>query len=655
MRLIFIDDRAQAAAAAADAELAGALPVAMTAQAVQAMEEFKIPHRFVGEFSSTKPVSASQRLLDHRLWTLALEIDGYLERAYPRYRTHTPGLFSQLVYYLDHLATGTLARAHLMDATISALKPDQCLLRLGPVYPFYAENGHAAHPWTSLLGQIEARRSTQFVTLPPPGDEAYAEARVFPDDEPLRPLLKLRVPAPPELDIPGLDKARLLFPVTDGYDWRPVLDAMLPKGTKAWLLPREHTGIENVWRNTFLPRLEDLTTGEVITLPEPFPQGLDADCSPLFERWLETRPEPPEVEALGFNLFESLLPDLRAMAARSPYVAFHSRELAAAALNAAGANAACLFSIATPCTRALNAVCASRGVPTVIYQHGGGLPDDYTRPQVDAKMSGASYQITYGPAWKPNNRSPYGGSIPFIPIGSARMAQLASKQLLEPIPASEKLRVLWVSEFNFGNTRAQAYSLEDTSRYRLEREALGLLDKSGKLVVTFRPYPGFQRVDGTSRMLAIGGMRHVSLNIRQPFPELLRMADLVVSVNHSHTIWLEALALGKPGLMYFDPEVYPGSISTSTANLLEKTFLWKRDEESFLEAVKSLAAGGRDFMENMPLRDPSLFLCQSVFGGEPETIVHRVASFLIDICVSNPRHGQWPAPGQRQETSGETA
>ncbi|KAF0233622.1 MAG: hypothetical protein FD177_1406 [Desulfovibrionaceae bacterium] len=650
MRLIFIDDRAQAFwLRQALPGLGKILPVAMTAEASQALDELKLVHRNICDFGDTRAVSRAQKTINYQAHLLAREVEHFLVRSSSQYDFGPQGFLSQGVFFLDHALTGVAARVHLMSQAIGHLNPSECLIFDGRPYSLYSEVGHARHPWLHILPQLEARFGVAFEVLPAPGPELYRQCALFTDmDMSVRCLLKLEIPRLPDID--GVEGLRLLFPVSAGYDWEPVIQALAAKGAQMLLLPLDYSGGQYFWENIFLPEMTNLTTGERLPLNAPRLEEVDAQALELLQRWEAARPMPPRLEAVGFDLFPAIQEEMRAMCSRMPRVIRHAEAMAQQVLEAVQPDAVCYYTLASLSGRTLSAACARRGIKTIVYQHGGGFPDDFHRPQVDNKMNGVDYMFTYGEAYSPLKDTPHPSRLRYVPVGSARLERLAVKRLLEPVPACDRIRVMWVSEFNWGNTRSQSYSLEETARFQMEKEALQILDRSGLFEVHYRPYPMLKDIDGTSRWLEVASPASVRLNLGQPFPEIIRMADLVISLNHSHTSWIEAMVLGAPMLLYFNPDVFPAPISESTRELLDESCCWCPTPDRFRQAILDLAGQGRAFVDRVASRDTARYVRECALHVRDGNVIPRVASFLMDVCKNGNSVEKW---AQAQSATGQ--
>ena len=208
------------------------------------------------------------------------------------------------------------------------------------------------------------------------------------------------------------------------------------------------------------------------------------------------------------------------------------------------------------------------------------------------------------------------------------------------------LKVLWISEATTGNTTGGTFQVEDTERYTQQRRCLEQLGRATHLRVTFRPYRSQCAVDGTTNWLATSGLP-ILVDVARPLAELIRAADIVISDNSSGTVWNETLALGKPMILYCDPQ--QTSLMPHFATDLAYACWWCRSGEDLLLAVGRLADEGATFVAEVARRDARAFLRDYVLNGEDAlSCVRRVVTFLNMVC----RHGQsveeweqtWPTP-----------
>jgi hypothetical protein len=199
----------------------------------------------------------------------------------------------------------------------------------------------------------------------------------------------------------------------------------------------------------------------------------------------------------------------------------------------------------------------------------------------------ADYFLTYGEGIQPPAKPLFPLRAEFVPVGSARIASWLGSPRPGYGAARPSRRVLWVAETATRNVVNYAL-VEDTDRYLLERGCLELLAGSG-LDVTFRPYPGQADTSGVLRWLHRRGLDGVRIDEITPLRRLIGKADIVVSDAASGTTWNEIIALGKPLVLFCDPET--ARLRPDFAACLAGACHWCRTSAEFVEALQALADG----------------------------------------------------------------
>src|SRR5439155_1165011 len=245
----------------------------------------------------------------------------------------------------------------------------------------------------------------------------------------------------------------LLMVDTHSYDWAPVLNVLRTvKGVDVFRVHRCFLDAR-MWTFHFdssLERLEGRGRAELGVQFSSTEEDEVREISDHFDAWLRQRPAPPQLIALGMDLFPALLPHLQAMATLGPALTRHSDMVAQRALDAIKPHAVCFFSIPWLATKRLAFQCRLRGIPTVCYQHGGVYGTQVSPKNEQIEPAHADYFLVYGRGIQPRPTPAFPARARYVPIGSARIAAITGRPEAQSQP--NVIRVLWIAEFSSRNT-----------------------------------------------------------------------------------------------------------------------------------------------------------------------------------------------------------
>ena len=124
-----------------------------------------------------------------------------------------------------------------------------------------------------------------------------------------------------------------------------------------------------------------------------------------------------------------------------------------------------------------------------------------------------------------------------------------------------------------------------------------------------------------------------------PLEKLIRQHDLVITDCSSNTAWNEVLALGRPLIVYCDPEQTPLTAAYMTD--LEAACYWCKTREALVVAVRKLALEGETFLADLRKKESSAYLRKYVVHERPDASVKRVVSFLNSVCRRRQPVEEW--------------
>ncbi|PIQ83371.1 MAG: hypothetical protein COV75_07795 [Candidatus Omnitrophica bacterium CG11_big_fil_rev_8_21_14_0_20_63_9] len=622
--------------------------VALTAEALQALQEYGLPHEAVSAYVDARELAPVEREANLVVQELTRELEPFIAQQYPAASCEGPGFLSGQSYYLQRSACVVATRAVLMRETIRACAPESVTVFEGPIDPWFLGDGYRRNPWIGPLEEIAREARVRLQSLPSPAEDRTGQwqrsiSGVWRSSRRVcrsvgRTLMAgVHAVASARAARPeaGTD-LRLLIAGSLGYDWAPVLAELWSQGkVQAFAMDGSfHDARE--WTYHYAPILRQVDNNarqELDVGPWRVEETEREHLSHLVDAWIQRRQPGSIPNVLGVNLFPALATHLKAIASLSVGLARHADAVASRALDVTRPHAVCFFSMPWLAAKRLAQACREREIPVVCYQHGGLFGTHEWIPHEHMESGHADYFLTYGPGIQPPAAPVVQPTrARYVPVGSARIESMVAAPAASPVPDGPIVRVLWIAERSTRNTTKGAIIKEDTARYLLQTRCLELLASAAHVRVTYRPHGGQVAWDGTTRWLA--QRRFASIRVEasgaRPLEELIRTSDMVLSDAHSATAWNEVLALGKPLLLYYNPEQTP--LTPKFSADLERACVWCRSPEAFFATVQQLALEGQAFVAQARRPEASVFLQRYVLNGSDGRCAQRAASFLSHVC-----------------------
>jgi hypothetical protein len=246
------------------------------------------------------------------------------------------------------------------------------------------------------------------------------------------------------------------------------------------------------------------------------------------------------------------------------------------------------------------------------------------------EITHADYFLSYGSGIHAPTSEALPTTARFVPVGSTRLE--AMRKRWSKLHVNNVFTVLWIAEISCANTVCSAWLVEDTTRFRLERECLELLNRNN-IKVIYRPFPADPKRQAMNTWLKRRRLKNVSVNRTARLDELIFRSDLVVTDTSSNTTWNEVLVIGRPLVLFCDPAqtLMNGDFKQD----LEKVCCWCKSEEELLTILEQVVDGKRRFKvaAHSGARQQDEFLRKYVLhdGG----CVQRVINVLKE--VTSPR------------------
>ncbi len=646
--LIFIDSSRQASFIARHPayRVPGARLLALTAEACQALDEAGLPYSPISELADIQPLRTAEPGYIQACLELARKIERYVGTKDPSARFEGPGFLSGQIYPLQFSLGAILTRVFLMRAAIQACSAKHVRVFAEDIDPWFAGSGYVRNPWLDALadhfhnsgttveiielpvGDAEsgAPASGKFAVLD--GFAAWVKSRLKRMAFVRRLHLVRRLNRYPDVAMqPGLDGMRALFVGGSGYDWEPVIAAMIRNCKAECSVIRPVAQDEVGFRNHFASTVDRLLKSEM-ELDVPHPDHADGESyAGYFDEFVRSGGMTDFPPFLGIDLRASISPLLRALTGIGPGLARHADAIAEKILRRVDPQVACFMTISGLSERRLAFRCRERGIPVVCYQHGGGYGTHRVPSHGIADASDADYFLTYGTGILPCEMPALPVRARYVPVGSTRIQEMRRRAAPTTDPRSRQpIKVLWVADTSYRNTVAATCIVEDTARFRLQKNCLGILASGRDVRVVYRPFPFKREWQATPRWLSRFGPAGVTVDVSSPISSLISGADVVVVDSASNTVWDEIVALGKPMVVYCDPRM----LRPHFAQDLERACRWCKSPDELQETIQRLASDLGAFMGKEQSAPREEFLRRYVLhDGE---CVSRVLSFMDQTC-----------------------
>lgn len=627
--------------------------VAVTAEAAEALERAGLPYTPVSALADPRALMGAEEDVNRASVEIATEIETYVAERYERARCEGPGFMTANSYLLQYSIGAIAARAHLMGEAIREIDPSSVAVVAGGVDDWFAGEGYAHDPWLELLRAEASAAGFEFEILSGAPNPRSTHSHRRPSmtlallGKSLRSLRRGAVSLRPPTGggVPaGLDDARVLVGNADAYDWELVLER-LGGSTRARIARLRARALDNRhWTQYFEPcvTFQSRRRLELYALQGGAPRVHEdaRRVGPLFDAWLAERDEPPTIELLGRDVFPALVPHLRALATTGPALIRAVDHVVRQALDVARPEAVCMPSISSLAGKRLAFAARERGIPVLAFQHGGAYGTHALVQHEQAEFGHADVFLSYGEGIEAPTNALGVVKATFVPIGSPLLEQARARA---DVRRPKRLRasvvdVLWIAELTSRNTFAATFIVEDTERYALESRMLARLANARRIRVTYRPFPGQEQISGVAHRLARLHPR-VRVAATGSLVPLIQSSDIVVTDTTSGTTWNEVIALGKPLILYCDPDQTP--LVDRFAGDLERACVWCRTHADLEEAVERLAREGAAFVQEVAARDTTDFLRLYVLHRDDGRCVDRALSCLAELRAKRGGPGAW--------------
>ena len=152
-RLILVDSSLQVGAVAARLRADPRLGpcIAVTAEAMEALDRRGVPHAPISLFADATCLSQVERELNTSTYRIARQLETFLASRLDDCRFDGPGILTGQGYLLQYSASAVLTRLLLMMQTVERCDAREVIVFDSPVDPWFAGDGYARNPWIDLF------------------------------------------------------------------------------------------------------------------------------------------------------------------------------------------------------------------------------------------------------------------------------------------------------------------------------------------------------------------------------------------------------------------------------------------------------------------------------------------------------------------------
>ena len=614
--------------------------VAITADALQALEELNYPCSAVSDITDTKPLVPVEERYVKEIFSLSVEIENYLTGRIPEIRIDGPGFLSGNFYFLQYSVSSIAKRAYILREIIEAFSPSQVTAFRMDVVLWFKSYGYTSNPWDDVLDQFSKEYGFSLSFLQQP--QKISARSLKEADKPLIERLVILFQSIRNrlshlfIRSPGLNKRlkrsdgiRLLMNEhAKLYDWGPVL-SILQQDEKNSVYELEQCMLHNHWwSRTFVPVVHQLSPPVRYTLSvrsDPPMSDPGEKVEKFFDEWASGRENPPEVIVLGFDLYPYLITQIKQLFLTGIGIVQGSDRVITEVLDKIQPDLVCVFNITQLSDRRLAYLCEKKGIPVLCYQHGFGYNFQIQPKDEGCDQVCAPYILSYGTGNNPRENPLFPVKSEYIPVGSARIEEM----LQIPGQGTRErgaITIVWIADLSTGNTHVGTLT-EDTRRYGIQKRCLELLSSIQDVKIVYRPLALQVSHDGTSRWVTNKNYAHMVVDAYTPLEELISTSDLVIIDASSPTTWGEVLGLKKPFILYCDPGQTP--IKETGIPDLQKVCRWCRSEEELIDSIMDLSPDPRGFISKMESVDTDFFLKKYIL--HEGDCAERVCSFIVSL------------------------
>ena len=619
--------------------------VALTADALQALEEFQYPCYSISEITDTYALVQEEDKYISELLRLTEEIETYLGEHYPSAQFEGPGFLSGDYYTLQYSISAIAKRAYLMREAIRFFCPNRVTAFQGEVIDWFVDDGYIANPWDEILDFFakEYNFKINFILInPEKNSEINPEKRKRPISRyvkyPFISIIRIKreitdsisqILSKKETRLEEYNGLKIVFMTQISSEWRPAVNLFgANKHIKIFEVEPIRFKKDQWWSTICSSSIKSVFSHEkyeLIVESPVFNAQESKDLIHHFEQWLKERQEPPKILVLGMNIFPALIPQIKTMIIQGPEITRYSDKLAKSILKKIEPQIACFSCITILYERRFAFQCEKNNVPVVCYQHGGIGYNVQIQPKNEGLDPACSdFVLSYG-VENPRTNAIFPVKAKFIPIGSSRIEKMLQKStFLKKMDC--KLNILWIAEESSNNTR-YATITEDIKRYKIQKDCLTILSKNKANHIIYRPF-GFQLFkDGTSTWIKNENIPSLKIDSDTPLDELIVNSDVVIVDISSMTTWGEVLCLKKPMILYFDPLQTP--LAPFFIPDLESACCWCKSDKELFIAINSLITNSETFLSELKTKDTTSFIKKYILHNGNSA--NNVCSFLNSL------------------------
>ncbi len=626
--------------------------IALTAAALEALEEVGLPHQAVSHYADTRQLSTTEADYNRESFSLLTEIESYIAKRVAAAKFDGPGFLTSQGYWIQYSISAIATRSFLMRETIRACRPKVVTLFEGEIDPWFAGDSYTENPWCIFIRQLSKESGLTLEIIPriqpsqQPWDlSSYLNRfQYFAQNFQRRAKKGISLLIKKIFDKKGssqdpLNLRLLMVHQVLSYDWLPVLESL-----KSECFVLNSTSLDaRPWTYFYTALIHQFGKKKkhLLEFDKPvFDEGEKQTISKLFDEWLLQRPEAPTINVLGMNLFPALEPHLRKIASLSPTLMRHAIQIADQTLKSTKPDAVCFYAMPFLADKRLAYRAREKGIPVICYQHGGAYGTHNLTMHDHLEWAHADYFLVYGRGVIPRPSPLVPTRAQTVPVGSARIEAMNKKWMASPpkfkkrknlscVCRRKKINILWLAEISFRNTVGGNFQVEDTERYLFQKKCLSLLAHTPDTNVVYRPFPAYFDWQATPNWLRRSHFPSVKLNLIDSMQTLIRKCDVVICDTTSATVWNEVLACKKPLLLYLDPR--QTFLREHFATDLEKACYWCKTQDSLVQAVEKLAHEREIFLKELQQIESSHFINKYVLHRADGECVARVSSFLHSL------------------------
>ena len=628
--------------------------VAISAGALQALEELDISHISVSQYTDMKLIARCSKDLQVELVDLLEDLEDYFFDNYLKSKDDCKGFLLGHIYWLSHALTMLAARTHLLQESLKYFRPSKITLlsrNNDTSYQLYT-----SQPWYSSLpmGNITNELSSKYcvyVDLKSVEVSSHVQIDAFHIKlgqavKMIKVIIKSLINRWLHKDnvqqrSGSMSSANLCLVGGVNKEWMKILCSFddVRVNIFNW---NNNISLDYFqgqgWSTVYDTKLSTMNGWVSANI------GLDEYCpdydeikelSELYDKWVLRYKDTRVIDMNGINLLGDMLEIIRPLATYGVSVCRYVDKSIDRLFESYVPDIACFQGVIHMADKRMILACKERGIPTIGIQHGGSV-GTHVNNRIEMNDWGfCDYYFSYGDGIRLQANPVVPQVSKLISIGSPSLEEDRDKFVreFERDNLDDEISILWISDKAYSNTIGHESRGEDNSRYELQKECLTIVGVSKNVKLIFRPFRTTEEDLGTVRWITLAGFDNIHVDSTSVLNKLLGECDLVITDNTASTVWNEVIAYDIPLILYCDPEQTP--MIKEFTNVLQIACEWCKNQQDLINVMETLVQDPYRYTNELKKKNTITYLEKYVLHNNSQDSTELAVNFLNELIANN--------------------